>query len=421
MNNLAVAAETLQFQESSFQQFPGLPEHKEINRELRIATDTATWLAETLHGSMQTSFEFTYDGKELRGEDGGSMDEIFDDAVEEAQAMVTWNPSLLFELRRRLIEREELDDMHKMVNGELPNTMIVLSDFPPELMDAKEDVGGYNVKRQPTMMRIITLQKDGKLRVVSQSLDGSNREALEAIGVTIGDPFEEGELLSQRRHLDLPEEQQDNLADSLTRVYDDSLTEQLGGEWHAGISQQPDRNMVNTYEFVMAQQDLIAWFTKEKLANPTGAEKFRYQLAATAKARYERYLRSLKNQNANQTVTGLVSYNSFVSEQSVMYGQVLTRELNREGRSAASRGEVFSGCGGTVTANESSTEDQLSDSGYGNKSKSKSSDGEDGECEFISKECPECHEKNVKTTVTKTHITGSCGCSVRRKPKNTRA
>jgi hypothetical protein len=33
------------------------------------------------------------------------------------------------------------------------------------------------------------------------------------------------------------------------------------------------------------------------------------------------------------------------------------------------------------------------------------------DCEFVSKECPLCHAKNVKTRVTKTHIYGSCGCS----------
>jgi hypothetical protein len=42
---------------------------------------------------------------------------------------------------------------------------------------------------------------------------------------------------------------------------------------------------------------------------------------------------------------------------------------------------------------------------------------EEGDCEFISKECPLCHAKNVKTRVTgisktdKKHIKGSCGCS----------
>ena len=35
----------------------------------------------------------------------------------------------------------------------------------------------------------------------------------------------------------------------------------------------------------------------------------------------------------------------------------------------------------------------------------------DKECEFVSKKCPECGRKNVKTKVTKHRITGSCGCS----------
>jgi hypothetical protein len=41
---------------------------------------------------------------------------------------------------------------------------------------------------------------------------------------------------------------------------------------------------------------------------------------------------------------------------------------------------------------------------------SKDSDNPE-DCEFISKQCPECGEKNVKTRVTKNRITGSCGCS----------
>lgn len=35
----------------------------------------------------------------------------------------------------------------------------------------------------------------------------------------------------------------------------------------------------------------------------------------------------------------------------------------------------------------------------------------DEDCEFVSKKCPECGAKNVKTKVTKNKITGSCGCS----------
>lgn len=35
----------------------------------------------------------------------------------------------------------------------------------------------------------------------------------------------------------------------------------------------------------------------------------------------------------------------------------------------------------------------------------------DETCEFVSKKCPKCGARNVKTTVTKTRITGYCGCS----------
>lgn len=55
-----------------------------------------------------------------------------------------------------------------------------------------------------------------------------------------------------------------------------------------------------------------------------------------------------------------------------------------------------------------------------NDNKSNASDSTvnyDGDCEFVSKECPVCHEKNVKTTVKalksgKKIISGSCGCAV---------
>jgi hypothetical protein len=35
-----------------------------------------------------------------------------------------------------------------------------------------------------------------------------------------------------------------------------------------------------------------------------------------------------------------------------------------------------------------------------------------GDCEFMSKECPKCHKKNVWTKVTSKEISGSCGCKV---------
>jgi hypothetical protein len=38
-----------------------------------------------------------------------------------------------------------------------------------------------------------------------------------------------------------------------------------------------------------------------------------------------------------------------------------------------------------------------------------------GDCEFVSKECPKCHKKNVKTVISKGKITGACGCTAKLK------
>jgi hypothetical protein len=387
----------------------------QLNHELRIRTDTTTWLAETLNGNMRTSFEFSFDGQEFYGEDGGALTPVFDDAVLEAQIIARQQPGLVFELRRRLIERGELDDMKAMAHGELQasdggliNTIVVVSDFPLELMDAREDVGGYNTRRKQTMLRVITLEENGTLRVTTQSLDQSNRQALEAIYAGLGKQPEAGELLSQRVQLALSPERQDNIINSLTATHDDSLRSQFGGEWYAGRRPADDRN---TYEFACNQHDLVEWFTRQKLANPAGAETLRYNLAAAMQARYERYIR---RSNKAQPKLGVVPYEAVVSIDQIADQRSLEMELDREGARAARRGETFSGCGASVGADTSSVvKGQLAELGYGNNVKVDL----DGDCEFMSKKCPECGAKDVKTKVSsikgtdKKHISGSCGCS----------
>lgn len=41
------------------------------------------------------------------------------------------------------------------------------------------------------------------------------------------------------------------------------------------------------------------------------------------------------------------------------------------------------------------------------------SNDDPGDCEFVSKECPKCHKKNVMTKISKGKISGSCGCSAK--------
>lgn len=323
----------------------------------RHLNDTETWLAETLNGSMCTRFEYQFDGYELYGQDGGKLGEIFDDAIESAQLIARENPSLLFELRRRLIEKGEYLDMVAMAKGELVdedgqmvNTMIVISDFPPELMEADNDVGGYNVNRKQTMMRIITSGLDGKISMITQSLDGSDRVALEAVYNKLGEVPQAGELLNQRVKRSVPEQWHDQIHINLTQAHDQALAEQYGGSWKAGILQTEELAEIDTYEFAKAQTDLIQLFTEAKMSNPVAAEKLRYKIAATASQRLEKY---------RNNTSHLKTYTVAQPETKAW----LIHEIEQASRAAAVQGKVFSGCGSTASSSE-----QLKELGYGNKS-----------------------------------------------------
>ncbi len=337
----------------SAEQLP-IQSYENFSDETRHRNDTITWLAETLHGSMRTSFDYHFDGQELYAVDGGAMGEVFDQSISSAKEIVNLNPNLLFELRRRISEKGEYEDMIAMAKGELPNTMVVVSDFPEELMASKENVGGYNSSRKQTMLRVISRQNNGDIRMVTQSLDGSDRQALEAIYAKMGEPVKPGELLEQRIKLDLPQAWQSDLVNSLLNTYDQSLTDQFGNYWHAGIKQNSGSAIINTAEFVNRQTDLIEWFVNAKLENPISSEKLRYGLAATIKERFEKSFAPGHIATSN-SATYLPAIESRMN-----------LEINLATQRAVDRGDSFSGCGLKVGI-DNGLESQLEEAGYGNK------------------------------------------------------
>lgn len=337
----------------------------EFDYDTRRYYDTVTWLAEVLPGSMRTPFEYSFDGQELYASDGSAMGEIFEDAIKQSKTLPA------YERRRRLIEKDEYQDMLSMMHGDLPNTMVVVSDFPSELMNAKEDIGGYNVTRKQTMLRVITKNIDGTLSMYSQSLDGSNRRALEDIYYELGFEPASGELLGQRMNLELDESEQKILTDRLMGVYDRSLSSQFGGDWYAGIK---GIRRQNTYEFVCEQKDLINAY----LASTnrfTGGEA-ELNLAAALRARYingKSYVKSAVN--IARQVYGGVPIAAYA---------LAMAEMQREGAIARREGYMPSGCGATIklnsnlnemglsvasgTISELSAQEQLDMAGYGNQS-----------------------------------------------------
>lgn len=314
----------------------------------RMYNDTTTWLAEVMDGQMRTPFEYTFDGQELYGKDGGALKPIFDTAIVDADRIARNDPSLAFEARRRRTEKGEYKDMLAMERGELPNTMVVVSDFPKELMGATKDTGGYNTTRKQTMLRVIYKQPDGKLAMVSQSLDMSDRTALEALYGYMGFVAQPGELLGQRMHVDMQPEQQEFLIDWLTSVYDRSLQARRGGEWYAG---RTPAEMANTYDFVRSQTDLLETYLQQVQKNGE-SDGLRYGLAAAMAKRFTR----------KQTRSFAHTYLS---------DNQLLDEMGRAGHEARLDGKVFSGCGVTsLPMGVQATEGELSALGYGNKEES---------------------------------------------------
>jgi Mn-containing catalase len=316
--------------------------YEEIDRKRATYDDASTWLAETLPGSLRTSVEYHFDGHELYGRDGRPLAPVFNNAIIDAEAITVQRPNLVFELRRRKLESEEYRDMLAMARGETPNSMVVVSDFPAELQNAKRDIGGYNVARKQTMLRVITRKSDGKLNMTSQSLDLSDRSALEAIYEHFNICPKEGELLGQRIHADIAEIDQPYLSDRLKGIYDRKLAKNYGGKWYAG---RPGDYAPDTYDFVRRQHDLMARYVGALLTNPTNSEVLHHDIAAT-----------MLNRLNQQTSGGRI-------DEAPVPGIKLEQEIARAATEARALGLVFSACGGSFGGD---TEKQLRQAGYGN-------------------------------------------------------
>ena len=341
--------------------FEGFSYNDELyDRELRLYDDTTTWLAEVLNGHMRTSFEYHFDGEELYAQDGSSVGQIFKESLESSEHL---HPSLSFEVRRRQHELDEYSEMLTMMRDDSNfNTMVVVSDFPEELINMNQDVGGYNISRKQTMLRVIYKTEEGTLKMVSQSLDRSDRQALEEIYRFFNIEPQAGELLGQRIYAEIPSDiDKEFLVDQLTWVYDSSLTKQYGGEWNSG---RPKPKTINTYDFVRSQDDLIELYCRKASKIGDQSEILR-GVAALMMERYELVSSSQSSlTNLNESVE--LAYN-YYQPIPIIEAQ-LYKDIEQAATRATSRGQKFSGCGLTLQNSDVfGAEDELSQQGYGNK------------------------------------------------------
>lgn len=327
-----------------------------FEQKKRRFNDTATWLAEVLDGAMVTPVEYKLQDDILYTEDGEQAEKMFDNSVQAAKKLPL---HLAFEYRRSLIEKSEFDDMLKLAKGELVhpqtgeivNTIVVESDFPPELMSITKDVGGYNARRKSTMQRVITKTPSG-VKIITTTLDGSDRSALEDIYSACGYIPESGELLGQRMYLSLNEQEQYELPTKLRSIYDDSLKRRYGGQWYAG---RYGGSGQNTYDFVLSQQDLIHYYLNTTNSFSGGDKE--YALAAAMTKRFRDQEKNKASNNESICPTGV----------SIVKTAALQSEINEAAALALLSGESFSGCGATLNGEGSESGDgDYFAMGYGN-------------------------------------------------------
>lgn len=357
----------------------------ELNEYLKNYDDATTEMAEMLEGHMRTPVEFIFDGHELRGRDGRKLSDITSNAIKDAEKIVRVNPNLGFELRRRKIEDDEVQEVNAMaVDPNRPNTIVVVSDFPPELYGVKSDVGGYNVNRKQTYLRVYARQPNGNVMMLSQSLDHSNRQALEQIYNYHDYSVVDGELLGQRIHQNLDNDDQIYLVDRLTGIYDRSMAKQYGGDWYAGRKSEFGRN---TFDFVCGQQDLVEAFISAQKYHDQNAM---YDIAAALQMRYENKL------VANRKVNSVTNYQG--------ENYQLQQEVLLAGYKARTEGKIFSACGVTLSpsGDSLSTDETLKEAGLDNQTNQETKYGFDKRMFCVVCQAPPKKEESKK-------MCGPCG------------
>lgn len=145
--------------------------------------------------------------------------------------------------------------------------------------------------------------------------------------------------------------------------------------------------------------------------------KIRYGLVEELRKLIPHYLRQAVNHGQDKAIARDRGFVSVYRIEQAAYIQQMAHVMAGNVASGMTANRSYGGCtpagdssgesgqpGGELGADQQNV--------FGGKDKKQ---GSDKDCEFISKSCPKCGEKNVKTKVTKTHISGSCGCRVTKK------
>lgn len=233
-------------------------EYDALERE-RLETDQVTEASERLNGAMENVFEYTYQNGDFYFQ-GQALKPIFDNGIRTAQEIVRLRPEFAVELRRRLTERQQLNEQIELIQNvdwQDPLILVHISPTPDAVLKDEVDLNAYDKKRKKIMIRITEPTLDG-VKVTSMSLDGNDRVALRAVGgffgVDIPDDASSEDILDMRFLAEKNQFASERPAKVLREHYDKAMHAQYGGEWHAG---RRDSSVLNTIEKIRAYPELI--------------------------------------------------------------------------------------------------------------------------------------------------------------------
>lgn len=346
----------------------------QYNETLRFKNDIETFFGECLRGPMRTPLELFYNPldpeADIRSEAGEPLGPIFDESIADIEQKAANDGRYGFDVRRRRIERGEYEDMITMMDDEDCNTIIVRSDFPEEVRQMGYSFGGYDIERQQAYIRVL-IRQNNRLCMYSQSLDGSDRDGLEAIGAYVGHSSQSGELLGQRIKLTLDEAEQDTLIDMLTDVYDTVLQQKTGIKHYAGLPIRATR-LVDTLAFAKQQSDIVNYAVQLRSEGILSADK-QYDLVALLYERYDSVSRGelLPVFEARNDIGHIMLQQQMIEQQS-----------HDAGQRAQAQGKTWNACGMTMSIpQQAGIEDKLGEAGYGI-GREKSSEDKYGPLEF---------------------------------------
>ncbi len=336
--------------------------------------DEATDAAERLAAPMHTTFDYFFDTDGRLCFDGEPIEPVFLNGIDAAEAMVTQNPSLSFELERRRLELDEHYDSVRfaMAADDTEDVMVVISPVPAEVK-AGSIIDGYNRERMKTMVRVYE-RISGGVRVRSLSLDKSDRDGIAAVahafGGTISMQMTDRDILAER-HLAYRYLLAQPPEVLVRQAYDAVLTSKYGGKWFAG--RQNDA-ISNTYDFICSHPVLLTRHMDE----------------------LERIGLLDVDESRMESMRDRARYDFAAALSEIMEGRTSQHDVDMgaAGQRAKAEGKNFDGDCPTGAASASqAVEIQL------------------GRTETIhARECPQCKSKNITYQINGERINGSCGC-----------